>query len=182
LKPAFVHVPRTGGTAIIETFSDQIDCRRGYPAMHCKLLDHNWFARRRIAFVRDPWDRIASMFLYVSHLSRKNWCRSGQAAPGTVRTELRNWVGSQVGRATLRERSMWTLLCDWSNDAILVTDLGRFECYAEDCERLFGAVPPHVNLRPVDVGVPLRDVFDDVARDLVSRWADRDAELFGYAW
>lgn len=194
----FIHVPRTGGTSVAAALQSlalarppagwasllrclRLPCayRRVRFGRHCSLrsaqalLPAGLFASCfKFAFVRDPWDRIASA--YAALLRDPNHRRHRRAA--------RLGFGAYVEREAPRVlKNQVDLLVD-STGRLGVDFVGRFETLAQDfaavCERLGArAELPHLN------GGDRRDYrsfYDGASRDAVRRHWSRDIDAFGY--
>jgi len=125
-----------------------------------------------ICFVRNPWDRMVSLYSYhkrapkyshlVGSMGFDDWVRSG--GTGTAR------------------RLMSEFVCD-RNGHRIVDFIGRYETLEQDFDRLLsnlgirGVSLPHKNKSD---HMDYREYYTEETREIVSGWVKRDAEMFGY--
>lgn len=162
----FVHVPRTGGRSILAAFGDP----RGPAAQHASAsvlraaMPEGAFLA---GFVRNPWDRMASLHAAFTGGTRyypfKEWLMHGQST----------WPegGPPIQR---KPQAWWLDGCDF---------VGRFEHLQEDFDELCDLVGaerrtlPHV--KDQHQRLPHREVFDDETREAFERWHAADLD-WGY--
>lgn len=178
----FVHIKRTGGTSITEAL--------GLPHHHWtatelrrKVGHERWRDCFTFSFVRNPWDRMVSLYFFRRRSDKTGIRSSGIAFPDWIREVFRrkNPRYRDDGRSFL---SQTKYLTDESG-GLLVDYVGRFERLREDvrgvAERagIGGVELPH--LRPTD-RPDYRKVYDDASRDLVGEHFAEDIDRFGYSF
>jgi len=198
----FVHVPKSGGTSVVQALGRYEDrawqkwlWRRAFPrlltpawrrrfrrefnlthmrAAELKRLVADYEQLYRFGFVRNPWDRHVSLYEY------------GRQTPARLVYEQRKRQTFDEYLAELRE-SPTGRQASWFYDdtgTLLVDFVGRFETLKEDFRRACDAIGveaelPHLNpSRRRDY----RTYYSDEARELVARIDRRDIELFGYTF
>lgn len=177
-----IHINRTGGASRERMLKKY--CRsfkRGWRRHNmagelCGLLGRPlWDLYFSFAFVRNPWDRMVSLY----HHRR--------AVPSVVRSccaqlPFKEWLFSESTLdGTFGDQVQWLEL----DGEVIVDFVGRFESMERDwevvCDRIGVSVSlPHVNKSGRRAGY--RDVYDAESRDLVGSLCARDVELFGYSF
>jgi Sulfotransferase family len=128
-----------------------------------------WRQYFKFAFVRNPWDRQLSQYLYKT----KSWRR---------RSSLERFMARKK-RAYVTSYEIYTL-----EDAIAVDYVGRYESLEQDLKTALERVGvqrrleiPRTNVTPDRVGeLGYRDFFNARTRSLVADWYAREIELFDY--
>jgi hypothetical protein len=202
----FVHVPKTGGTSLRQAMHDAhlelewegettVDHQRRYgifrPWLHHigasdlrRILGPSiWTTYFKFSFVRNPWDRLVSVYhhqqaLYVSRPElRMRWPEIADRFERT--SSFVEWV-----RTGIYVESQASFLTD-TNRQILVDFLGRFEALEHDFAFLrlrLGGIPvslPHL-LR--SQRKPYSHYYDDETKAMVARHFEDDIDLFGYTF
>ena len=133
-----------------------------------------WAKYPSFAFVRNPWDRVVSVYHYQRQQHPERHPIAG--------LEFREYIlrgGSGSAQATFTD-----FVSDPESGEVLVDFIGRFERLAEDFEEIgrklgLEAALPHVN-RSDHHGY--RQYYDDETRELVAEWCKRDIEWIGYTF
>lgn len=207
----FVHIPKCAGQSIEMFFLDRtgLDWKRRAPLLlrlndapalgpprlaHLKAhqyVEHKWMTAAqfdeyfKFAFVRNPWDRVASFYRHLGYDWRCSFSRFVlKHLPGLI------------------EKKPWFFCpqAEFVHDAdgkLLVDFVGRFETLAQDfaiaCEHIgvSGATLPHFNddsrkSRPGAKrwlrrrSLPYRDMYDSRSMKFVAGIYEADAEAFKY--
>lgn len=142
------------------------------PVIVRELVGHEkWTEYTTFAFVRNPWDRIVSLYHYHK-----------QKIPGIypeAQAEFEQWV--KAGGSGTAQRLMSEFVSDKDGN-VIVDRIGRFENLEEDfrviCKELGIACNlPHYNKTERK---SYRDYYNDETRKIVSSWVQKDAEMFDY--
>jgi len=126
----------------------------------------------KFAFVRNPWDWLASTYHYLCNTPSHRHHRRVAAMRA-----LDEYADFEIARG---KRSQSAFVCD--GDEVIVDFVGRFETMEEDfaavCRRIgIGASLPHVNKTD---HADYRDLYsDDLVVKVGAHW-ERDVRLFGY--
>jgi len=198
----FVHIPKSGGTSIVEVlgpFEDRARLkwlwRRAFPRLlsprrrsafrlrfqlaHTSAVDirrkvEDYDSLLSFGFVRNPWDRHVSMYEYI---------RQTPSHAMHADVEVRSFEGylRSLAERPLGRQAAW--LSD-ETGRLIVDRVGRFETLAEDfahiCDDLGIAFElPHLNQSRRE---EYRDYYSVRTRDLVAQIDRRDIELFGYSF
>ena len=211
----FVHVPKTAGQSVERTFLDRLGLtwqtraplllrpndrpELGPPRLahltaaqyvDCRYLPRELFAAYfTFGFVRNPWDRVVSIYRYWGFASRCDF-RTFLLGPFRGRLfEQRHWFARPQVEFLYGE-----------DDRPLVEFVGRFERLQADFDHVRNRLGlprialPHVN-RSRGAATPrssrdgsyrnhysYRDHYDRECVDCVARLYRRDVELLGYAF
>jgi len=199
----FIHTPRTGGTSIERMFgyeggTDTYDETKGMNQDHrtAAQMKHSysdlWDHCFKFGFVRNPWDKMVSMYLYRLHSpfyqtqvhEYENHYRETRGEDVPFRTWLKRlkWVGG----VSVRARGCYNQLEYFKseNGNIIVDHIARFENFAEEWEFIkekMGCTEDLIHLNRGHIQkYDYRDFYDDNTKAVIEgRFAD-DIEHFGY--
>lgn len=139
-----------------------------------ELIDsRRWQTYWKFCFVRNPFDRLVSLYFYQKHISR------AARHPAATQLNFEQWLLS--GGSGSARRSMNEFICDESA-APIVDFVGRYETLEQDFETICNhlaieAKLPHMNRsRHTHYSV----YYTDRARQEVERRFARDLEIFNY--
>ena len=202
----FVHIPKTGGTSI-ETALDMFHPWReeNREAMFGlvqspELLAKGWISRflqhlsieelREIlpsqiaadyfsfAWVRNPWDRMVSVYFNKDPDMLQQARNQGIALEGL---SFRDFLERTEGFSHVHLLEQARFVVD-SQERICVDFVGRFESLADDfrilCDRL--GILAHLPHRNASVHGQYRQYYTEETREMVAVRYRRDIELFGY--
>lgn len=180
-KVIFVHINKTGGSSIERALGLPFQHRTARQ-IRADLGDKRWNQRFSFAFVRNPWDKVASHYRYR--------VRTNQTGLGDNTIPFTEWVKRAYGDhdATYYDHAMMFMpQLDWITDetgTVIVDFVGRFERLHEDFElvcRQIGrnAELPHVKSSGV---YDYREMYDEDAREVVARCFSPDIHRFGYSF
>jgi hypothetical protein len=207
----FVHVPKTGGGTIeciiLEDYfkySKDIDLkeeRKKIFSLNKQWTQHHsiteTISERRIydpenyfkfAFVRNPWDRVVSEYLYMKN-------NAGCACRGNIRKIPKSFEEYVVGN----------FKCSWRNhvaeqykfiynsrEELMVDFLGRFENFEEDLNKLLKKLGiqnrkniPYVNQTRTPkqrIIKPYWMYYNKETKKIIEQKFEKDIKLFGYTF
>lgn len=174
-KVIFIHINKTGGTSISQAF--------GFPRKHKvarqlkEEVPHKWDLYFKFSFVRNPWDRMLSMYKFRiennfqidSNISFKKWLL--EVCPKQ--------------RENKSFPPLWGPQLEWLEDKegnILVDYIGRYERIKSDWEKICKKINkklilPHLNKSN---HLPYYKYYDKETKSLVEEWHQKDIAKFGY--
>lgn len=177
---AFVHINKTGGTSVVKALGMRFQHLTARELRE-KLGDDRWEARYTFSFVRNPWDRIVSLYAYR--------VKTNQTGLGDTHLSFPEWT-----RACFRDRDprylnkpkMFMPQTEWlagPTGEIDVDFVGRFERLGDDfgevCEAI-GRSDLHLpHLKSSSRG-DYRSYYDAEAVDLIRTAFASDVETWGY--
>ena len=178
---AFVHINKTGGTSIEQALGLRFQHKTALE-LRKELGRRNWQRQFSFAFVRNPWDKVASHYRYR--------VKTNQTGLGTNPLPFKEWVRRSYGENDPRfydQPKMFMPQLDWISDehgAVIVDFVGRFERIAEDfavvCEKLGRhAELPHLK---ETTRSDYRRLYDDETAAIVGRWFLKDIDYFHYSF
>lgn len=212
-RAEFIHLEKNAGTSIRKVLKDYIHDRPHRTASELREhLSPSYYDKVfKFAFVRNPWDRMVSMYNFVRLLLNPQdpWCRHICNALKCQQREIKfrdfvlEWDGYFVfdrgGYHHVLDirASQIAQLCDVSNTneqpLLLVDFIGRFENLASDYHEL---CTKHLGFKAEDVPpLPCLNVsskreggkcyttyYDDELKQAVATWYKADIEKFGYTF
>lgn len=216
-RTLFMHVPRTAGNSIVrraERCAPSYQCIRVNrhdesstnfdpsimftSAWHRSvkyLVRKNIFTKEwvedcyRFAFVRNPWDRLASTYRNVLHrLNRTSSVSTNMHLANFtvyVRMIASGKLSGNINRLVTRPRfdaaTPQTEWLKWGMDFV-----GRFENLDADWEKLCGIIgmrhEPLAVVGATDHGKPWRDYYTEETRKLAAEYYAEEIERFGYTF
>src|SRR5690554_23876 len=220
-KIILVHVIKTGGTALDQllSFDKKKESRRvnmtkvklrqalGLPVIgkHSCALDYKKYLKEdyanyyKVAFVRNPWDWLVSLYEVVMKvdISPDTGIRWRHALYTVVSNmsfyEFVEWVTQKDGFKDLAARRMSVfngktpvLQKDWLSDEsgkIIVDFIGRFETLSEDIDSaLSGHGVNSAGLQVVNKTArkPYESYYNELSIEMVGDYFREDIEAFGY--
>jgi hypothetical protein len=180
----FVHVPKTGGVSIKKTLATEVDTQT--VTLHAPASAASG-VRVKFGFVRNPWDRLVSLYSWMSQ-TELSWFDSQAIASAGFKAWLfdpampdipagRHWTNG--GRAPLlnrRQQIWWLEGCDF---------VGRFEHMQEDFDRICDLI----RIKRRSLGHenrsehrPYQEFYDDASRKAVARWFAVDIQRWNYTF
>jgi chondroitin 4-sulfotransferase 11 len=181
LDVIFVHINKTGGSSI-ERALDLPFQHRTAQQLREDLGERRWKDRFSFAFVRNPWDKVASHYHYR--------VKTNQTGLGTHPVGFNEWVRLAYGERDPRyydQPMMFMPQTDWITDSqgnVMIDYIGRFERLREDfgevCTRIGRqAELPHEKASP---NRSYRSEYTPETADIVARRFAADIALFGYSF
>lgn len=177
----FIHINKTAGSSIEEALWLRFEHKTALEKRR-ELGRLRWNNAFRFCFVRNPWDRVLSHYLFR--------VKTNQTGLGDGHMGFTDWV-----LAAYRDRNpaywdqpkMFQAQWDWISDesgACMVDFIGRFERLHEDfasiCEKLRSdATLPH---RKSTSHRAYQEYYDDASRSVVADRFAVDLERFGYTF
>ena len=175
----FIHINKTAGTSIERALGLRFEHKTALEK-RAELGAAQWAKRFCFAFVRNPWDRVASLYHYR--------VQTNNTGLGDHPIPFKTWV-----RLTFRDNDpayynspkmlmpQWHWITD-EQGQVLVDFVGRFENLEEDfnivCARINRRVRlPH--LKSSNRGF-YRAYYDDETIEIVRDWFAVDVEEFAY--
>jgi len=183
----YIHVPRTGGTSIRQAWKDldknglvDHSCKIGrmrkkhvtVRELRCvgKLNDCEFDRYFKFGFIRNPWDRVYS--LYCKHREQSDInCKKG----------FKYWLFDELQlHQQFQKRPAWHFLRG-------VDYVARFESFEKEWDYIFDKVGmpridiPHL-FKYQEAGTAYRDLYDDEMRAFITRYHYEDIERGEYTF
>lgn len=139
----FIHIPKTAGSSIVSLLNFSIG---HIPAVRFWAYDKRKFEEAwKVAFVRNPWDRMASVFKYMKHIGTKAGSENAEwSAENIVHFENFETFVLSLKKKSFRNKILnfqltrpqldWIRIPGHSNHSM--DFLGRFETLKEDINLL----------------------------------------------
>lgn len=182
-KVIFIHNPKTGGSAIEEAFCG-IPGTKKIGGKHMNLTNlSNKFSKHRFnqyqsfAFVRNPWDRVVS--LYAFYKAQKRFKES--QTPNHDDT-FDTWV-TRVFYKQPTSHNELCVQCHWTKD---VNYVGYFEMLEDEYIRICTSlnIKPLNKLNRVNATEhkPYTKMYNDTTINIVGDYFKRDIDAYGYTF
>jgi len=210
-KFLFVHIQKTAGTSFVTVLKENIPDLKSFMGGHDhallakEQLGAKWSDYYKVAFVRNPWDRLVSWYTMIEEKGKQSWYqRMRKNWYKRIRTfskynRFRQYVLSNStsfeeflhncidtiddidGKISILYNQL-DYITD-SNGSIIVDFIGRFENIDEDTATVFKALGldnvrlPHKN---ISKHKDYRSYYTEETKNLVSQRYARDIDFFGY--
>jgi len=202
-KFLFVHIQKTAGRSFEAVLKDNIPDLKSLPGTHDHAawvkeeLGDKWDTYYKVAFVRNPWDRLVSWYTMIIEKGNTTWYKrmTGLGKYNKIRQYVLDNTNSfeefiykcvDTIDDTDGKKSFWYNQLDYVSDhngKVMVDYIGRFENLVEDAGTVFrnlgieGSSLPHKNSSSHR---NYRSYYNDHTKDLVAQRYARDIEYFGY--
>jgi len=170
----FVHIPKNAGTSMHQALGVQPKLRGHKTAQRLRELYNNFDECESIAIVRNPFDRMVSLFEFRVRGANKSKNKN-----------FNRWIAAQlVAKKKLSMDYMNNLDCIHDGGKYLVKHVLRYENLQEDYAKLSrdvysGTLPPLPKLN-ITVKKDYRTYYNDASKELVRTWFDKDIKEFNY--
>ncbi len=192
-KFIFIHIPKTGGSSIRQSLS-AIAPRQDRAALnrfgaHITATDMKkrvrpevWDTYFKFAFVRNPYDRLVSLWYYVRRIRPRirnpgNWIEAYMRKYPTITSLLANPSFSTT-------RLQWEYVYD-EHENLQVDYVGRFERLALDWNYVLGRINiPQISLRYQKKShhKQFRYYYNPQSIATVTELVEKDLRLFNYSF
>jgi hypothetical protein len=194
-KVLFVHIPRTAGSSLVKILSEQLNYfrtldsnRRSINYRYLKDYSEKFRQKHFIfSFVRNPWDRVVSSFLYlnsnVSNLEdQQDKIKYLERYNGNFKKFVKNAFKNEEIFQSIYFRPQNKWICDEDGNA-LVNFLGRYENLNENLNDLSKIL--RVDFKEFLIGDEFRqdhyrNYYNKKTKRIISKIYSKDIELFGY--
>lgn len=185
----FIHIPKTGGTSVTTALFNKKSGH--YRSEEFEIFDsrkfNNYF---KFAFVRNPWDRFLSAYLYLNkggdNSFDKAWSDSNLSEFNSF-AEFTNSLTDEKQAANILSWMHFTpqylYVCNHKSN-IVVDFIGRFENLNEDYERIrnklgISSELPHLRKTKSN---RYQDYYTEESRKIVANLYQKDIEIFNYSF
>ena len=187
LNTIFVHVTKTGGTAIAQSLVGEQPYHHraiGYRAIYGHKKYKQYF---KFGFVRNPWDRLFSAWTYLSqggwHEHDKKWFEENISQYKTFEEFVMSYLSPESIKNHPHFWPQHMFLCD-RNKKIIVDYIGHFETLAADFDYLKNKLGlPASSLTKKNASHKSKRYQDAYTNDMIEKvrsiYAD-DCEIFSY--
>jgi hypothetical protein len=179
----FIHITKTAGTSIGNAIGLPVKHHLTAKEVIAKIGKNKWNEAYKFTFVRNPWDRIVSLYEY-----RRRKDKTKIASNNIPFTE---WINLTLGPNTdpyyCNNVKSFQPQVDWlkdDEDTIAIDFIGKFESIREDFEQIRQAIGtraelPHLNATKRS---NYRDYYTDETRQIVANWYHEDIKTFDYTF
>jgi hypothetical protein len=183
----FFHVPRTGGNSISRSLFGHAVGGHHFPETYEKVFGKERFEEYfKFAFVRNPWDRVVSAFLFLKdggmHAADREWAERHLQGMNDIPSFARGYLARPNRETGTHFVPQIEFLTDEGSE-IIVDFVGRFESIEVDYRDVAGRLGIDSPLLPLNVSQPRRDYrsyFDAESLKIVESVYAADVERFGY--
>jgi len=179
----FIHINKTAGTSIGRAIGLPVKDHLTAKEIIARVGKQNWDAAYKFTVVRNPWDKVVSLYEY-----RRKKNKTQIASRGITFGEWVKLTHGQNRNSFYYDnvKSFQTQL-EWLKDDESITAIdfvARFETLHTDFEQIRDAIGikadlPHLN---ASSRKNYRDYYNDETREIIARWYHEDIEAFTYTF
>ncbi len=184
-KCIFIHIPKNAGSSMTQAFqrigarkSDQYDTHVPCTTISKDMPEkfNNYF---KFAFVRNPWDRLYSMYKFTV---RRGWCsKDVPFCEWILKDAITEACKYQEPIVPIQQKSQ----LDWITDSegnTVVDFIGRFENLNQDFNKICNQIGSPMKLVNINAspGKPYREEYTEEAKRFVEEHYAKDIEVFNY--
>lgn len=184
----FVHLPKTGGISIAKALFGDLGGGHLDVGQYLLVYERSLYEKLfKFAFVRNPWDRLVSAFLFLKQGGLNESDRAFAERLdrySTFEEFVTHWVTPENVQTGSHFRPQLEQIC-WPGTRVPAMDfIGRFERLHQDFQTVCatlgvtGVELPHKNRTAGKRDY--RSYYNDKTRQVVADIYREDAELFGY--
>jgi len=185
----FVHITKCAGISIATSLFGNLG--GGHLRInHYQLIfnQHEFEQYFKFTFVRNPWDRLVSAFLFLKRggankLDRK-WAEENLSHFNDFDTFVNRWVDRKNVNKWKHFVPQYKFLCQPGNLTPVVDFIGYFECINEDFMSIQQRLKSGSNLQHLNKteGTKKRytEYYTETTRNIVAEVYREDIQLFGY--
>lgn len=177
----FVHITKTAGTSIGNAIGLPVKHHLTAKEVIAKIGRTKWNEAYKFTFVRNPWDRVVSLYEY-----RRRKDKTKIASDNIPFTE---WINLTLGQRSdlyyYNNVKSFQPQVDWLKDdegSITIDFIGKFESIRADFDQIRQTIGtqaelPHLNATKRS---DYKDYYTDETRKIVANWYHEDIAAFGY--
>ncbi|MFK5982021.1 MAG: sulfotransferase family 2 domain-containing protein [Flavobacteriaceae bacterium] len=182
-----IHITKTAGTSLIHSSKFKKSNKSKGVKKHYfskEIIDiinqENWDKAFKFTFVRNPWDRLYSLYRFKL---RKNKILSEEQG-NTFEIWLKKTIEMQQAHTYQKSKPQVDWLKDFNN-TIDIDFIGRFEELESDVNKLSKILNMKIDLPHINQTLPIihySSAYDDELEDLVRIHYKEDIDLFNYTF
>ena len=183
MNSIFIHITKTGGVSVQQALKDDSVLCHGHATASHVIGDIGkdvWDEHFTFGFVRNPWDRMVSLYHYRKGLKRTNASKF---------PKFDKWVEEFVSMPNKMHKSHYHVIngnqLHWltnSDNKLLVNFVGQFESFEVDFQKVCKVIGvdrelPHFNKSK---HTHYSEYFNDHTKGLIADHFDADIDYFDY--
>lgn len=177
----FIHITKSAGTSIGRAIGLPVKHHLTAREVIAKIGKQKWNEAYKFTLVRNPWDKMVSLYKYRVRKDKTEIASSG--------ISFTRWVHLTLGPDSdpfyYNNVKSFQPQVEWLKDdegKIAIDFIGRFESIHKDFEQIkhkigINADLPHLNATEHK---NYQDYYCAETRQIVARWYHEDIEVFGY--
>ena len=191
-KLLFIHIPKNAGRSVWEMMEKQYPDTRKIAWGHARLKDAPKKYRKKLnkyttfAIVRNPWDRMVSLYHFLYQQKKSFMCYDGVERPTSIIPELgfEKWLlgYGKVAHRTQRLITTQTPQLDWLivNHQMKCDIIVRFETLYEDLHKVIEFDNEDFPCKHKSKRGQYQDMYNDKTDAFIRKHFKKDIEYFGY--
>lgn len=181
----FIHIPKTAGISLSLTlFGKETNHFFYHEYKKCNKKKYKEYFK--FSFVRNPWDRIVSIYHFlksggINELDRQ-WAEKNIGSYNNFNDFVTHWINEENILTWIHFRPQHTFICD-ENDKIMIDYLGYFETISSDFKYIAAKIDCKKELLKKNASDhrDYRYYYTQEAWNKIGKVYRKDIELFGYA-
>jgi len=180
-KCIFVHIPKTGGTSIIKA----LDMKRTTHKTAKELKEEydEWDDFFSFSIVRNPWDRMVSIYFHFKRVNEKPIIKKKVDIPSTFSDFIYEFNEKKIKFNTI----LYQQQADWiydDNQNLLVNQIYKFENYSDEVEKIFNklGIKKKLTHERRTIHEHYSTYYAEETINIVKNLFEKDIILFGYEY
>lgn len=185
LKIIFIHVHRTGGTALANTLRPKLIDNFEILSQHsnAKTLEPTFFNKHNdyytFGFTRNPWERILSWYSLIHFNDKKDIAEE--------RVRLEKFIESDAASDFTTQFFHYNSLDYFTNNKgeIVVDDIFRYENIDKDIRNIFNRLNLNLTEFPIINATSVKnykDYYTEKSINLIAQKCKKDIQHFNYSF
>lgn len=175
----FIHINKCGGTSMERALGIPFLNHDTAQEVYAYLGEDRWLARYRFTVVRNPYDRLASLYFYRNRLSNDSVAELSRGFPQLVESVAESLSAKTAGKM-IQPQINW--VTD-SNGQLMINEFFRIEEISQAIPHLEMKLNKSINLKRLNSNprpVKYRSLYTKDIASIVTDIYSEDFERFGY--
>jgi hypothetical protein len=188
-KCIFVHITKCAGISIATSLFGNLGGGH-LRATHYQLIfnQREFEEYYKFTFVRNPWDRLVSAFLFLkkggANKIDRQWAEENLSQYTDFHTFVTNWVNRKNVNTWKHFVPQYKFLCQPGKQVPVVDFIGHFECINEDFATIQKRLGCSTSLKHLNktegVKKEYREYYTEATKQIVADVYKEDIDIFGY--
>lgn len=188
-KCIFVHITKCAGVSIsMSLFGNQGGGHLRIPHYQLIFSQSEFDRYYKFTFVRNPWDRLVSAFLFLkkggTNKADRQWAQANLSQFEDFDSFVTGWVNRRNINRWKHFVPQYKFVCQPGSQTPNVDFIGYFEYLHEDFAQIQRKLDRHTSLEHLNktegANRDYRDYYTEATRKLVAEVYREDVNLFGY--
>jgi hypothetical protein len=188
-KCIFVHITKCAGISIATSlFGNLGGAHLRIPHYQLIFSQREFNEYFKFSFVRNPWDRLVSAFLFLkkggANKGDRLWTETNLSGFPDFHSFVTSWVNRKNVNAWKHFVPQYKFVCEPGSETPKVDFIGHFECISEDFIQVQKRLGSHTGLQHLNKSEgnkrDYREYYTEATKKVVAEVYQEDVRIFGY--